>query len=125
MRKKTAADRVSITLITYDATGATERQINSNEIEGIDTQNSTCWLNIDGVQDAKVLDVIAKKFGLHGLVVEDISNIRQRPKMEDHGHYIYLVVRMLSLAEASEDVTSEQISIVFGRNHVKIGRAHV
>jgi len=34
-------------------------------------------------------------FGLHPLVVKDILNTDQRPKMEDFGSYIYIVLKMI------------------------------
>jgi len=37
---------------------------------------------------------IGELFGLHPLVLEDILNTDQRPKMEDYGAYIYLVLKI-------------------------------
>ena len=51
------------------------------------------WLNIDGLQDIKLFEDIGGIFGLHPLVLEDILNTDQRPKMEDYSDYIYLVLK--------------------------------
>jgi magnesium transporter len=49
--------------------------------------------------------------------MEDIMNTDQRPKTEDHGEYLYLVLKMLSLGRGGE-VMSEQISIILGNTFV-------
>ena len=76
-----------------------------------------CWINVDGVHDVSALERLGGCFGLHPLVLEDIANTDQRPKMEDHGDYIYAVFRMLTPGEGGA-VISEQVSLVLGRNFV-------
>ena len=49
--------------------------------------------------------------------MEDIINTDQRPKMEDFGDYVYIVLKMLSLNERGE-VTAEQVSLILGKNFV-------
>jgi magnesium transporter len=69
------------------------------------------WINIDGLNDADLVQKIGQYIGLHSLIIEDILHTHQRPKFEDLGDSIYIVLRMLSLNEKKE-VTSEQISFV-------------
>ncbi len=75
------------------------------------------WINLDGVHNVPVLEALGTCFGLHRLVMEDILNTDQRPKIEDYGDYLYLVLKMLSAGKSGEVVT-EQISIVVGSNFV-------
>jgi magnesium transporter len=75
------------------------------------------WINVDGVHDVPLVEKLGDCFGLHRLVMEDIMNTDQRPKTEDHGEYLYLVLKMLSLGRAGE-VMSEQISIILGNTFV-------
>ena len=51
------------------------------------------------------------------LVLEDIMNTDQRPKMEDFGDYVYIVLKMLSLNDRGE-VAAEQVSLILGKNFV-------
>jgi magnesium transporter len=51
------------------------------------------WINIDGLEDIKLFEDIGERFSLHPLILEDILNTGQRPKMEDYGDYIYLVLK--------------------------------
>lgn len=72
------------------------------------------WLNVHGVHDTGVLAEIGQRFGLHPLVLEDIANTEQRPKVEDYGDQLFIVARVLQLSEDGHTLTSEQFSLVLG-----------
>jgi len=78
-----------------------------------DTESVT-WIDIRGLHDVDLLREIGEHYGLHALVLEDIVNTSQRPKLEDYGDYLFVVCRMLQLDEASGDIESEQVSLVLG-----------
>lgn len=75
------------------------------------------WVNVDGVHNVPMLEQLGECFGLHRLVMEDILNTDQRPKMEDYGEYLYLVFKMISNGKGREFVT-EQTSVILGPNFV-------
>jgi magnesium transporter len=52
---------------------------------------------------------------LHPLILEDILNTEQRPKSEDHGDYLYIVLRLFHEG-AGGVLVPEQVSIVLGHN---------
>jgi magnesium transporter len=76
------------------------------------------WVNVEGLHDIAVLAELGRCMGLHPLVMEDILNTDQRPKIEDFGRYVYLVLKELSYDEAKKEVASEQVSIIIGKNFV-------
>ncbi|MBN1826552.1 MAG: magnesium/cobalt transporter CorA [Candidatus Eisenbacteria bacterium] len=76
------------------------------------------WIDVIGLHDTAVLGAIGERYGIHPLVLEDIVNTGQRPKMEDHGDYIYAVFRMFSLDEGESRLGSEQVSLLLGPNWV-------
>ncbi len=82
-----------------------------------DTESIT-WITIDGIHDAGLIDSIGKHFGVHPIVLEDIMNTSQRPKMEIFDTYIYLVFKMLYRNESNHDIQAEQVSIILGKNFV-------
>ena len=55
---------------------------------------------------------------MHPLVLEDIANTGQRPKMEDFDDYLFVVLRMLRLDEKDDETKTEQISIILGPDFV-------
>jgi magnesium transporter len=79
---------------------------------------SVTWVDIEGVHDIAALERIGHCFGLHPLVMEDILNTDQRPKIEDYGDYLYIVLRMLTNGSETGEVSSEQVSLILGENFV-------
>lgn len=73
------------------------------------------WLNVDGVVDAALLQALGAEFGWHPLALEDVASLHQRPKTEDFGSYVYVVVYM---PYGREGLPMEQLSILFGENYV-------
>lgn len=76
------------------------------------------WLNLDGVNQAPVVEKLGNIFDLHPLVMEDILNTDQRPKVEDYDGYLYIVLRMLRFDKDQQQIQSEQVSLVMGENFV-------
>ena len=57
-------------------------------------------------------------FGLHPLVLEDILNTHQRPRVEEYEDYIFFVARMLMAGKNGEPFHSEQVSFILGKKFV-------
>jgi len=75
------------------------------------------WIDIEGVRDTEALAKFGDHFGLHPLVLEDILNTHQRPKLEEYENYFYIVARMLIAGKQPTDaVHSEQVSFILGKN---------
>jgi magnesium transporter len=86
------------------------------------TEPGTLWINIEGVHDVELLKRVGAEFGLHPLVVEDIANTEQRPKVEDYGDYLFVVLKMLGLSNGH--VAAEQISLIIAKNLVLSFQEH-
>lgn len=76
------------------------------------------WIDIDGLHNLEVVRQCAELCGLHPLVVEDILHTDQRPKLDEHDEYLYLVVKMLRYDVATDSIDSEQLSIVLTHHGV-------
>ena len=79
---------------------------------------SVTWINIDGIQETEIIEKIDTHFGIHPLVLEDIVNTSQRPKMEDYGDYIFVVFKMLFIDPHKNEINAEQIGLIIGPNYV-------
>jgi magnesium transporter len=112
-------ERAKISFIDYDETQFQEKEIKTIEecFPFKDTPTVT-WINIYGVHEVDIIEKLGKHFDLHPLILEDIVNTEQRPKMEDFGSYIFIVLRMLSYDEEEKEIKSEQVSLVLGSNFV-------
>ncbi len=78
--------------------------------------HSPTWVSVEGLQDSAVIQQMCDVFGLHALTHEDILNVAQRPKLEDFGDYLFIVLDALDQDPVNGDITVRQISLVVGRN---------
>ena len=115
--KKTDATAVRAFLYNAD----TFQEIEALDLSFPGREGKLLWLHIDGLNDASLIKNIGQRFGLHPLVVEDILNATQRPKLEDYGTYLFFVIKTF-VVKAIEGVNgknhTEQISFVVGRDFV-------
>jgi magnesium transporter len=113
------AEKVRITVFDFDESRVEEKELASVEecLPYRDTPRVS-WINIDGLHDTQSLEKLGAHFGLHPLVLEDIVTTHQRPKVEDHQDYLYIVLKMLEYPEGATEVSGDQVSIILGRNYV-------
>ena len=113
------AEKVRIRILDYDESQFEEKEAKTVEecFPFKDTPTIT-WINIDGIHEVEIIEKIGKHFGFHPLLLEDILNTEQRPKMEDHEDYIFIVVKMLYYDEEEHEIEAEQVSIILGSNFV-------
>ena len=110
---------VKVTCIDYDETSFTEKQIESiNECFPLRDNAAATWINIDGVHQIENIEKVGEYFKIHPLVLEDIMNTGQRPKMEDFDNYLFIVLKMLQYDETKNETKTEQVSLILGSNFV-------
>ena len=108
-----------ISIIDYDeAKFWEERSKKIEECFVFKERPTITWVNIDGLHQTSLLEALGDCYGFHPLVLEDILNTDQRPKIEDYGDYLYIVLRSLEYNERKKEIESDQISIILGRNFV-------
>ena len=110
-------DKVTITSFNYAGSRCDERSDLSADGLAPPTDESVTWVDIGGVHKMDILESFGKQFQLHPLLLEDIANTDQRPKLEDYETCLFLVMKMLSVTDRQEIIV-EQVSLVLGRNFV-------
>jgi len=76
------------------------------------------WLSVKGIHNAEIIDAMGKVFGLHPLLLEDVMNSDQRPKFEDYGDYVFVVLKRLQPDGPGRAIGTEQVSFVLGDGYV-------
>lgn len=114
---ETKRDKVTIAAFNYAGARCDERQDLPPDALAPPTDESVTWVDVGGVHKMDILESFGKQFQLHPLLLEDIANTDQRPKLDDYDTYFFVVMKMLSLNER-QDVLVEQVSLVLGRNFV-------
>ncbi|MDD4985077.1 MAG: magnesium/cobalt transporter CorA [Dehalococcoidales bacterium] len=111
--------KARITIIDYDESNLEEIEARTvEECLPYKDKPTTTWINIDGIHETEVIERIGQQFTLHPLLLEDIVNTGQRPKMEDFGDCLFLVLKMLSYADEDHKIEAEQVSLILGPNFV-------
>lgn len=111
-------EKARIMLLDYDATSVQEKEISTIEdCFPFKETTTVTWINVEGI-DVDAILKLDENFGIHPLVIEDIVTTGQRPKYEDYGEYIYFLFNMIFYDRKINDIVSEQISLVLGKNYV-------
>ena len=108
-----------IVLIDYDEANAIRQEVATPEdcIPFLDS-DSVSWVDVKGLGSEDVLRRLGKVFSLHPLVLEDIVNVPQRPKIEEYDEQLLIIARMVTLKSSGNGFISEQVSLVLGRHYL-------
>ncbi len=68
--------------------------------------------------DREELEALQVEFGLHDLAVEDAHRGHQRPKIEEYGSALFIVVRTVELEADEADLHIGEVAIFVGTNYV-------
>ena len=108
-----------VTVFDYDEANLQEREVKAvEECFAFRDKPSVTWINVEGIHQVEVIEKLGNCFGLHPLVLEDILNTDQRPKMEVYGSYVYIVLKMLYGNHSNRSIEVEQVSLILGSNFV-------
>lgn len=109
-----------IRVITYGQDGVNDREFDASELDTL-TQalegQSVTWIDVQGFGDSTMMRKIGDIFKLHPLLLEDVVNVPQRPKVESYGDQLLIIVRMVRL-DGPTVIQMEQVSVVLGSNYV-------
>jgi len=72
--------------------------------------------NINGLYDVDMIEKLGTYFHVHPLILEDVLSVNQRPKVEDSGDILFIVLRMLQFDDEKKEIISEQVSFILGKN---------
>ena len=115
--KKT--EKVKISVIDYSPRKFEEREVkNVEECFPFKDKPTVTWVNVDGLHEVEVIEKLGSCFEIHPLVLEDILNTDQRPKIEDFEKHIFLILKMLFIDDKTHEIHSEQVSLILGNNFV-------
>ena len=111
--------RAELRTFLYDLDGYVETACKDvDEVQLPPPNGKVGWLDIDALGDGLLVGRIGERFGLHPLLVEDVLNTDQRPKIEEYSDTLFTVVKMLSLDEETGAIEIEQVSLVLSSNYV-------
>ena len=74
------------------------------------------WIDVTGLANNDEISKIGNEYSIHPLIVEDLLNTRQRPKLDIVGDYLFIVFKLLGLAEDEFTLVAEQFSMLIKSN---------
>ena len=80
--------------------------------------DTVTWINITGLHNINFIEAVGKTADLHPLIIEDILNTKQRPKLDPGDKNIFIVIKTNFFNEEKNIIEFEQISIILSKNHV-------
>jgi magnesium transporter len=108
-----------ITLFDFNSDHFEEHSVSSLEdILRFRNTDTVTWVIIEGLANAEIIANIGSHFDIHPLVLEDILNTHQRPKLEEHDNYLFVVLKCLMTEAGEFNVTHEQISLLVMKNFI-------
>ena len=94
--------------------GARVRDVPLEETsEILKEQGSFVWIGVYEPDEA-LLRQVQEEFGLHDLAIEDAHRAHQRPKLEEYGESLFVVLR-------TGQLDPESRALAFGETHVFVG----
>jgi magnesium transporter len=117
IRVKQNATQSEIELIDYNENEAVRLANQTPEACAayLDTESVT-WVDVSGLGSEDVLQQLGQVFQLHPLVLEDIVNVPQRPKVEDYEDQLLIITQMVTLKEKGDGFRLEQVSLLLEKH---------
>ncbi len=106
-------------LISYNQSEVVEHE--AENVKGLVSKMSDKhinWVNIDGLHNPDVINEVGRAFDLSPLVLEDIANTDQRPKIVEDSRNVVIFLKQVQFIADTQNVLSEQITLVLGDNYV-------
>ncbi|NJM74244.1 MAG: magnesium/cobalt transporter CorA [Scytonema sp. RU_4_4] len=108
-----------MTLIDYNTSDVIRKEIETpEECASYLDKESVSWVEVQGLGDEDILRRLGKVFDLHPLVLEDIVNVAERPKIEEYENHLVIICRMVVPKERKYGFYSEQVSLVLGKHYL-------
>lgn len=111
-------NNTKVRIMDYDEKNFKESEAETiNECFPLKNTPTVSWIDVSNINQTEIIKQMDECFDLHPLIIEDIKNLDQRPKIEDFGKYIYIIFKILNHNKKGE-LEIEQISAILGKNFV-------
>ncbi len=111
------ASPLQIRLIDFDKSQITIREhVEASECRAYLDDETTTWIHVQGHPTEAALRELGRTFSLHSLVLEDILNTGQRPKIEYFDDQIFMIMNLPLIEE--DTVNIQQTSFFLGKNYL-------
>lgn len=110
---------IKIVYYTYDENNINKKTYSEDvDINLLKPDREVSWIDIGGIHDVKLVEKIGNYYGIDNLILEDMLNHNQRPKMDERENFIFLVLKMITMNNETKEIIYEQISFILGEDYL-------
>ncbi|MFW9598407.1 MAG: magnesium/cobalt transporter CorA [Paludibacter sp.] len=83
--------------VQYSSDSIYEYEItNSEELNGLNTSKNSGWLNVYGIDNSKLMELISDVFSINNLLLSDVMNPSIRPRYQEVENNLFINVKLFS-----------------------------
>ena len=110
---------IKMNLVEYDSENLQTRELTSvEEAFPFKKTPKVKWLDVTGLHDMDMMQKIGNQFSIHPLIMEDVLNFSQRPKVEIYEDYIFIVLKKIRYDNTENRLKFDHLSFLLGTNYV-------
>ncbi len=113
------AFRPTAELVRYSEEGVTVTDVTRGRPKP--GPGGAAWMRVRGLHDEELIKRVGETFSLSPMLLEDVLNTGQRPKLEEHEDCLFVVLKALEYAPSptgGDEVRHEQVCLVLGEDWV-------
>jgi len=80
------------------------------------SKDTVSWISLYGLHDEEMIQKLGELFDIHSLLLEDMLNTDQRPKIAETDKFQIIILKTLDYNEKTKELTSNQISLILDDN---------
>ncbi|WP_300164450.1 magnesium/cobalt transporter CorA [Solidesulfovibrio sp.] len=102
-----------VSVIVYGDGGFAETRYEHGQTPVIPepSDDRVVWVRVVGVHDIGVIKSVGEAIDMPATLMEDIADTTQRPKYEEFGDAMFMVLKIIDMDKAQESLTAEQVSM--------------
>jgi magnesium transporter len=74
------------------------------------------WVNMDGLDDVKLMEVLAEVFKLESNILSDVMNPGIRPKVQEFENGLFITIKMLQFDTENNHLLMDNLSLIATNN---------
>lgn len=116
---KAQSEVCSISMMDYNPHSLKEKKLDSlHQARELLRSDSVTWVQVSGLQNKEIIREAGSLFHIHPLLLEDIMNTAQRPKLEITDEYLFFSFKILRYDDSVQKSETEQMSVILGANYL-------
>ncbi|MFT7120065.1 MAG: magnesium transporter [Neolewinella sp.] len=113
---KQQVTQIAVQYVEYNEKHLRQESVEDVSIKTFHAPNEEVvqWYDVRGLHDVELIVEIGKVFSVHSLVLEDIVDTNQRPKLEETERGVFVTMKSLGFSAETMEVTVEHVAFYLG-----------